>query len=172
MCHQLRRICFGMSPLWLHKKIQKEKQLASCKGFFYYYFILFSPKVALFATLETKESCILWKCQAKKKTIATFFKCVFGNYQCEYCWQHAKDNDKIFWQLKSFVLKKLVTHKKIEVKNWFQLMLCGCTLCGECPCIATQCLPEVNMLVTLLITTKGEGPKFKPLEFTWDHGNK
>jgi hypothetical protein len=31
---------------------------------------------------------------------------------CEYCWQHAKDNDKIFWQLKSFVLKKLVTHQK------------------------------------------------------------
>jgi hypothetical protein len=34
-----------------------------------------------------------------------------ANYQCECCWQHAKDNDKIFWQLKSFVLKKLVTQK-------------------------------------------------------------
>jgi hypothetical protein len=45
-------------------------------------------------------------------------------------------------------------------------MLCGCTLCEECPCIATQYLPKVNMLVTLLIRTKGEGPKFKPLEFT------
>jgi hypothetical protein len=37
-------------------------------------------------------------------------KCVFDNYRCEYCWQHAKDNDKIFWQLKFFV-----------VKNWLHI---------------------------------------------------
>jgi hypothetical protein len=53
---------------------------------------------------------------------------------CEYCWQHAKDNDKIFWQLKSFVLKKLVTHQKNRGEKLVTTMLCGCTLCGECPC--------------------------------------
>ncbi len=61
-----------MSPLWLHKKIQKEKQLASCKGFFIIIIFYFLQKLHYLQPWKQKSCAFCENVKLRRKQLQLF----------------------------------------------------------------------------------------------------